>query len=388
MNRSPHGPRLPPPHEFSVCLEVDLRQIRNNYRFIQSKCAVACGAVVKANGYGLGAVNISSALYQEGCKDFFVTSLDEAILLRNSNAFPKNINLYIFNGVTPNTEELFYQYNLIPVIISFGQIELWANFAKIKEKKLPAIIHIDTGISRTGLCPEYQKILCENPDILKAFEIKAIMSHLACANKENHPYNLVQLNRFKEFINFFPGYAYSLVGSVGSALGREYHFDLIRAGFGLYGSTKILPGCDLAARLWARIIQIRDIPKNTYVGYEAEYKSDTAKRLAVIGIGYADFWVHPNDKNLALSLHGKRISPLGRGSMDLLTVDISDFPKDEIKIGDWVQLLGPDISLQEAARLSQTTPAKILASLGGGRYHRIYYDDGISWRPSQTGRSG
>lgn len=375
MNCPIYGPLVHPAYEFNTCLEVNLRQIRNNYRYIQDSCNAVCGAVVKANAYGLGAIKISLALYQEGCRHFFVTNLDEAILLKESSVLPQNINLYVFNGVTPNTEGLFYQYNLIPVLISFEQIERWTNFAKSKGKKLPAIIHIDTGMSRTGVCDDYQRILCKDPNILQPLKIKAIMSHLACANKAYHPYNLVQLGRFKKFINFFPGYAYSLVGSVGSALGREYHFDIIRAGFGLYGSTKILPGCILAVHLWARIIHICEIPKNTFIGYECDYKSDTAKRLAVIGIGYADLWVHPTDKNIVLSLHGKKISLLGRGSMDLLTVDISHFYNNEVKVGDWVQLLGPDISLQESARISQTTPAKILASLSGGRYKRIYYDD-------------
>lgn len=360
------------PSHLNSCLEVDLYQVCQNYRYMRSLSKATCAAVVKADSYGLGAIKVSSALYKEGCKHFFVASLEEAIELREKAGFLKDCKIYVFSGVAHNTEDVFHHYGLIPVIISFEQIERWATFSNTCNERYPALLHIDTGLSRTGLCFQSQKRLIHNPDILKRFQMQAIISHLSCAHERNHPLNVFQLERFQEFIRLFPGYSYSLANSLGCTLGEEYHFDFTRVGFGLYGSTPMLPGCKLTVSLWSRILQIQSIQKNSYVGYSATYRSDRGRRLATVGIGYADLWSSPTEKNIAVSFKGKRLPLVGRMSMDLLTVDITQLSEAEVGVGDWVQLLGSQISLQEAAQISSTTPTKILSSLGGKRYYRVY----------------
>lgn len=367
-----YGPTISPPSEVSTCLEIDLKQIKKNYKVLSEMSAKNCGAVLKADSYGLGAGPISHALYEEGCRHFFVASIREGITLRETYFLPQNANIYVFNGVFEKTEELFSHYHLIPVLISLEQIERWAKFAKLHEEKLPAIVHIDTGMARTGLCEKEKKILCKKPELLSPFKVHAIMSHLACANKPTHPHNSQQLKKFIQFIKYFPNYHYSLASSTGIALGSQYHFDLTRPGFGLYGATSFLPKCQLSVRLWARIIQIRSVTKGTYVGYESLYQSPFSQRLATLSIGFANFWSQPKTQQLSLFLHGQKIPILGLGSMDLLVADITHLPEKITRVGDWVELLGPNISLQQAADLSSTTPAKILTSLGQETHYRIY----------------
>ena len=217
-----------------------------------------------------------------------------------------------------------------------------------------------------------KKKLCENPDFLTPFNVHYIMSHLACASTPDHPQNTQQLQKFSQFIQGFPGYQYSLAASGGIALGPQYHFDLTRPGLGLYGAKSTLPGCKLAVKLWARIIQIRNVPKGASVGYESSYKCDAPQRLATLSIGYADGWGRPTDKEIGLSLHGHQIPLRGRSSMDLLIADVTHLPEHKAKVGDWVQLLGPDMPIHRAAEISNTTPYQILTSLGQGRHHRVY----------------
>ncbi|MCP4922925.1 MAG: alanine racemase [bacterium] len=372
MTNATFSPQVIPPPHASTCLEIDLGQIKQNYRILRQKSQKSCAAVVKANGYGLGAGPIAKALFEEGCRHFFVATVGEGIALRETYSLPRQADIYIFNGVLEKTEDLFEHHHLTPTLLSLEQIERWAKFAKSRDKKLPAIVHIDTGMARTGLPESEQKKLRENPNLLNPFDVHYIMSHLACASTLEHPQNANQLEKFTQFVQHFPGHKYSLSASGGIALGPNYHFDLTRPGLGLYGAKTILPECKLVARLWVRIIQIRHVLQDDFVGYEASYQCDTPQRLATLSIGYADGWSRPTDKQVGLSLQGQQIPLRGRSSMDLLIADVTDFPENSVQVGDWVQLLGPDMPIRQAAEISHTTPYQILTSLGQGRHHRVY----------------
>lgn len=365
-------PKIMPPSECHIYVEIDLKQIKKNYNVLSQMSKHDCGAVVKSDGYGLGAGPISEVLYKEGCRHFFVTNISEGISLREKYLLPKYANLYIFNGMLENTEELLDHYQLIPVLLSLEQMERWKKFATTQGKKVPAVIHIDTGMFRTGLCGKEQKILYQNPELLDTFNIHFIMSHLACSNQPDNPQNIQQLKNFTRFTKYFPGYSCSLAASIGMALGTQYHFDLTRPGFGIYGETKFLPNCYSAVQLWTKIIQIRSVEQGSYIGYGTSYQCLSPKRLAILNIGFADTWIRPEDQQIGLSLHDQEIPLLGISSMDLLIADITSFPEGIVRVGDWVQLLGPNMPLYRAAEISGTTPAKILTSLIKLDKYRIY----------------
>jgi alanine racemase len=375
MKNPIYAPQITPPPQASTCLEIDLNVIQENYQTLKTLSKKDCGAVIKADGYGLGAGPIAKALFEKGCHHFFVATVNEGIILRKTYDIPKEAHIYIFNGVLEKTEELFFHHHLTPTLLSLEQIERWTCAAKKQGKKLPAVVHIDTGMSRTGLDNKEQEKLQASPDLLNSFDVHYLMTHLACASTPDHPQNAQQLKKFSRFIQHFPGYQYSLAASGGIALGPEYHFDLTRPGLGLYGAKKTLLDCNLPIRLWARIIQIRHVTKGTSVGYESSYQCDTDQRLATLSIGYADGWGRPTDTQIGLSLKGQKIPLRGRSSMDLLIADITDFPEGAARVGDWVQLLGPDMSIHQSAEISNTTPYQILTSLGQGRHHRVYLED-------------
>ncbi len=353
-------------------LEIDVAGIVANWQLLACRAAPAeCAAVVKADGYGLGAAIIATTLAKAGCRRFFVATLDEALVLRTT--LPEAIEIVVLNGLMPGSGGEFAEARLVPVLNDPGQISEWQRIAAARGP-LPAILHVDTGMARLGLTNrEFDRIA---DDLCRAGPIRwqAVMSHLACAEIGDHPLNRNQHETFMSQCGRMSGVPASLAASSGIFLGREYHFDLVRPGAALYGVNP-QPGrpnpMRQIVRLRAKILQIRDVDAGQPVGYGAAHVMAAAGRLATVAVGYADGWMRSLSQRGSGRIGGVRVPLLGRVSMDLAIFDVSAVDPSIARPGGFIELLGDDYRVDDAAADAETIGYEILTSLGR-RFHRIY----------------
>jgi alanine racemase len=366
-----------PPSATGV-LAVDLGALRRNYRMLREKAGAAeCAAVVKGDGYGLGAGPVAAALAAEGCRTFFVATFSEAERLR---AGLPEAAIYVLDGLFPGSAPEFRRHGLRPVLGDFAEIEEWAAFCRAEGIRLPAAVHIDSGMNRLGLKAEGRRRLLEKPEILGGFSLSLLMSHLVCADTPEHPKNPRQREDFADFAaQLQAGAPLSLANSAGIFLGPAYAFDLVRPGIALYGGNPFSgrPNpMEPVVTLYGRIAQIGEADAGETVGYGAGLTLMRRTRYATVSVGYADGYFralgsrdgHPG----AAAFLGDHALPiLGRVSMDLIVFDITDVPAAQVVRGGFVELIGRNYTVDDAAAQAGTIAYEILTSLGP-RYTRIY----------------
>ncbi len=350
-------------------LRVNLSALCDNYRFLKNRLRPGsiCSAVVKADAYGLGVAPVARALYNAGCRDFVVATLDEAVELRG---IIDCVNIYVLLGVQAGEEELFVQHGLIPVLNDSYQYELWHKY----RAGLPAVIHVDTGMCRLGF--SLVDFLAMFPSMCEHLDIRYVMSHLACADAPEHFLNSRQLHRMQDIQHHAEKHKISFANSSGIFLGEEYHFDMVRPGVALYGCnpTSQQPNpMKTVVTATAPILQIRSITKTKTVGYGATYEVHPGNKVAVLGIGYADGYFRAFSNKNHCYLAGYMLPVIGRVSMDLVTVDVSDVPDSLLHIGAEVELIGEHRTLDDVAKQADTIGYEVLTSLGK-RYKREYVE--------------
>jgi alanine racemase len=355
-------------------LEIDLAGIAANWRLLAQRIAPAsCAAVVKADAYGLGAAKVAAALAKAGCRLFFTATLDEAIGLRN--AVPSACEIGVFNGPPPGCGEEFVEHGLVPVLNHPGQIADWQKIAGCRGR-LPAMLHVDTGMARLGLTMREFDSLADRLFERGAIDWRALISHLACADEPDHPLNEAQHLRFAAARGRLGHLPASLAASSGIFLGRNFHFDFVRPGAALYGINPC-PGTPNPMRqivhLKGQILQVREVDPGQSVGYGATHVMDAPGRLATVAVGYADGWLRSLSHRGSGSLGGKRVPLLGRVSMDLVVFDVSNVDPVIARPGNFIHFLDNDYGVDAVAADACTIGYEVLTSLGK-RYHRVYRD--------------
>ena len=340
-------------------VRIDLSALVSNYRLFQSCVNGEVGAVVKANGYGLGAVPVVRRLFGEGCRSFFVATLDEALAITlNGSA-----DIYVFEpplgkeGIEATIDEGY-----IPVINDAGQLEA------AQEKTLKKIaIHIDTGMERLGI--SFRSV---NLDQLKSANLHLVMTHLACADDPDDPFNVEQIERFHRVACHLPNVRTSIGNSAATLTSDRFQGDLARPGIGLYGAnpfSKRENPTSIVATCEAQVLSIRDVEAGASVGYGRTFTCDEPMRIAVVGIGYADGVprVLSNRGNFAF---GDKLLPIrGHISMDVTQLDVSKCP--DIRVGDWVEFFGKNIDCDDVAKSANSLGYEFLTGLGK-RVERLY----------------
>lgn len=348
-------------------LLVNLSLIQQNYKNLCAWTHTPIGAVLKADAYGLGAPAIAKALFEVGCRQFFLATLQEALEIRQ--VLP-TATLYVLHGCFPGEEPYFLQENLIPVLNNPDQLLAWKKVAVEKEQRLPAIFHFDTGMNRLGFDAHHLPLSIE---AASSFSIAYIMSHLACADDPKNPYNTQQRERFLTLAQNFPSIPRSLAASEGIGLGPSYHFDLLRIGIALYGLIPYAPHVRFAIRPQAQIIQTRLLKAGETIGYGQRYTATGPKRIGVIAMGFAD-GLHVVGTNRTHVYIGDHIVPtIGRISMDLTMIDLSHLPESIAHPMVWVDLFKDNMSHLRLAQESQSGPYEITCRIGR-RYQKIYTD--------------
>lgn len=352
-------------------LKIDLQAIVDNYNILNIKTHyTTVASVIKANAYGLGVEEIAPILRTAGCNDFFVATIDEALVVRK--ILPKKCKIAVFNGVLKGEEDVFARYDIQPVLNSVEQVNLWIEHTKKTQIKLPCMIHVDSGMNRLGITlHELEKLV--NNKTIKKINLKMVLSHLACADEPNNNMNIEQLNIVNKIRELLPKTPTSFANSYGIFLGKEYYFEMVRPGIALYGGNPT-PGksnpMKPVVNLTSNIMQVRNIDSPQTVGYGATRKLKKGSRIAILPVGYADGYFR-NLGNIAnCAIDGHKIPVVGRVSMDLITIDITSI-KDSVNVGDEVEILGNTIKLDYLAAKANTIDYEILTSLGS-RYKRVY----------------
>jgi len=366
------------PTRAAGALTVDLSAIAENYRRLKAAFQQrAVAAVVKADGYGLGAARVAPVLVKAGARSIFVAQLDEALALRPLlDACQPAVSLYVLNGLMPGAEIDYVDNNILPVLNSLGEIEAWSRLARQRETALPAAVHLDSGMCRLGLPPEEIERLRGDPARLDGVVPTCILSHLACADEADHPKNREQLAALKTALSALPEAPVSLCNSSGIFLGADYHFQLARPGIALYGGNPTPQAANPmrpVVRLAARILQVRTIDAPQTVGYGAVHRATGPARIATIAAGYADGYLRSISCRGHAWVAGHRVPVVGRVSMDLLALDVTGIAPEMVRPGLWAELLNDAQDADALAQEAGTISYEVLTSLGA-RYHRVYKD--------------
>ncbi|MBF9234022.1 alanine racemase [Microvirga alba] len=371
--------------EAGSLLHIDLGALVSNWRLLRDRAGGAeAAAVVKADAYGTGIETTVPALHRAGCRTFFVAHLSEAIRAR---AVAPEATIYILNGLPPGTADVYAEFDLRPVLGSREEIDEWAAFCRAEGRRLKAAVHFDTGMNRLGLTVPQGLALKGDPR-LADFEPALLMSHFASAEERDNPLNQRQIAAFSAIREAFPGIPGSLANSSGILREEKPHFDLVRPGYALYGGNPT-PDRNNPMRpvvgLQSRIIQLRTVDAGDGVGYNWRWTAQTKRRLATLSIGYADGYPRPSsgigasgeisERGMAI-VAGRPCPFAGTVSMDLIIVDVTDVPENEVKRGDLVTLIGGDLTVDEVGRRAGTIGYEILTNLGR-RYARTHRETEI-----------
>lgn len=341
----------------TATLTIDLDAVAANWRALAKLSGRAeAGAVVKADAYGLGAGRVVRALAQAGARQFFIAVAEEATALRQ--ALGAGPAIYVLSGHMAGDTDMIHDLDLIPMLISLDQ--MIRHFESLPDQ--PFGIQIDTGMNRLGM--EAAEWLAVASLALERAP-KLVMSHLACADAPDHPMNPDQLAEFTDLTDGI-GVPRSLAATGGILLGPGYHFDLTRPGVGLYGGAPFVEAQPVI-RLSLPVVQVREVGAGESVGYGCSWVADRPSRIATVAAGYADGLARRLAPALRLYAEGVACPVVGRISMDLITVDVTDLQGDPAVL----DILGPDQDIEALAAAAGTIGYEVLTALGA-RYSRRY----------------
>jgi alanine racemase len=331
-------------------LLLDGEALVANWRWLRRQSAgAACGAAIKADGYGLGAREIVHRLAETGCRDFFVATWLEAEALL---PWIGPASLAVLHGVAAEDLAAAARSPARPVLNSPLQVARWKQIAPGR----PCDVMIDTGINRLGLSPQQV-----GEGLLDGLEIDTLMSHLASAD-EDDSMNARQRAAFAEIAGRVPARRRSLANSAGICLGADYAFDLTRPGIALYGGIprrEAEGNIRQVVRVEARIVQRRRVEAGGGVGYNSTWRAEAPAELAILNIGYADGYLRGFSGTGRALLERGYAPVVGRVSMDLTAILVDEAP--ELEEGDWVEL---DYALPAAAEQSGLSQYELLTTLG------------------------
>ena len=362
-------------------LTIDLQALGENYCDLRARLGAGsrCGAVVKADAYGLGAERVAPVLYRLGCRDFFVATEGEGQRLRE--LIGGDARIVVLTGVRPGFEMECAHSALVPTLFTLAQVRAWVAACERAAVAAPCAVKVDSGMTRLGMTAEEFDQLLADRALLRAANIEILLSHLACADEPAHPQNATQLQCFRRAGERLraecPKVQLSLANSSGIFLGPEYHFDIARPGSALYGINPS-PGAPNPMRpvveLSLPVIQKRHVSDERFVGYGATQAVAPGCWLAVARGGYADGILRAQGGRGCGWACGRRLPIVGRVSMDSTVFDISALSDAERESLASIQVLNAELTVDEVGGYADTIGYEILTSLGH-RYFRRYLEN-------------
>lgn len=338
-------------------LRLDGAALVDNWRWLNAQAGgAACGAAVKADGYGLGAVEVMRRLMQAGCRDIFVSNWAEAAVLEP--LLDEGVSLSVLHGVRAEDMGRALGSRARPVLCTPGQVARW----RAAGGGLCDVM-VDTGMNRLGL--DWRDDLSL---LTQGLRIATCMSHLAAADEEG-ALSATQLARFAAVRAQVTAQRYSLANSAGICLGVDYAFDLVRPGLALYGGIprdRARGSIRAVVRPQAQVLQRRRVIAGDTIGYNATYRAEQDMEIAILNLGYADGYLRGFSGRGVARADGVDLPVVGRVSMDLIAIDVRARP--EVGEGDWIDIA---YDLPSASTLSGLSQYELLTGLGA-RYDRLW----------------
>ncbi|MBU3950030.1 MAG: alanine racemase [Proteobacteria bacterium] len=379
-----------------IWAEIDLKAIAHNIRELRriTNPDSRLMAVVKANAYGHGSVEVAWCALNNGADFLGVARIEEAILLRENNI---GAPILIFGFTQPNYYEEIIKYNFIQTVCSYSSANSLSSFALSKNRKIKVHLKIDTGMGRLGILPDcfrdYHKnrikpesAFAEVESIarLSGIEAEGIYTHFSMADSYDKSYTIKQFEIFTEFITGLKskGIEFKLKHAANSAAiidMPQTHLDMVRAGISLYGlypseevnkdRVYLLP----AMTLKALITQVKDVSCGFKVSYGATYEATRQTTIATVPVGYADGYNRLLSSRGHMLVCGQKAPVAGRVCMDLTMLDVGDVPG--VKQGDEVVVFGKQqgasVTVDEIASMLNTINYEIVTSVSD-RVKRVY----------------
>lgn len=353
-------------------LTIDLGALVANWRALRDRAAPAeCAAVVKADAYGLGIEHVVPALARAGCRTFFVALPAEGVRAR---AVAPDATIYVLNGLQGLHHDTFWhEHALQPVVGTEAELD------HVQLAGIDCALHIDTGMTRLGLRVDEARQLAMSR-ARESINITLLMTHFACADDRDHPMTHRQREEFDRIADRFPGVPRSFSNSA-ATLDRMSGHHLARPGVAIYGAEALNGEAALApvVTLEGRVATVREARRGETVGYGGTATLTHDSRIAVVSVGYADGYPRAaSGSGVPMRyvnggaqgfVHERFVPVIGRVSMDLTAFDVTDVP--DVEEGDWIEMFGPHVMIDDVARAAGTIGYELLTSLGN-RFARTY----------------
>ena len=348
---------------------IDRSALKHNLKLVREAAVHSrVMAVIKGNGYGHGLLDVARCLWNADA--FAAESADEAVKLREAG-IRQGIALLTGFHEARSLDTIAHR-RLLPVIHDEWQV------AALRREKTSVVvgvwIKIDSGMHRLGFTPAEVPAVVQTLKSLRHVRIEGVMSHLANADDLS---DFTTKNQRRTFLDAAQEYSYplSLANSAGVLGWPGTHLDWVRPGIMLYGCSPIQGrseaklGLRPAMTLEARIIAIRNVPAGEAIGYGGTWRCDAQTRVGVVACGYGDGYPRHAPSGTPVRVKGHTSRILGRVSMDLLTIDLSQW--SDVAVGDWVELWGPKVPASTVAAHAGTIAYELVTGVSS-RVPRIY----------------
>ncbi len=357
--------------------EIDGAALAHNYRRVQQHVGARCRilAVVKADGYGHGALESARTLVDAGAWGLAVSLVEEGVQLREAAI---HAPVLVLGGVHPGSEDVIVHRRLTPVVWSANHLEMLGG-AVARAGAQPAAVHlkIDTGMSRLGVLPEDLTPVLDwlATDRGRTVRLEGAMTHLACADEPADEITSArQVARFRDCLATIGARGLEpevrhVCNSAGLVRLPSAHMDMVRPGIALFGSASSpevkLTRLQLAMAVHTRILVIRVLPAKVRISYGVRHTLERDSRLAIVPVGYGDGYMRSMSGRAEMLVRGHRCRVLGNITMDVCMLDVTDLP--DAREGERVTLLGSQgrdrITVHEVADWAKVIPYEVTCGL-------------------------
>lgn len=348
---------------------VNLAAIRRNFRKLSKLSGQGCAAVVKGDGYGHGMHESARALAQAQADLFFVARFEDAMQLRVT--LGEGPHIAVLDGIPNPLLREALRNDIWPVVNTPAQLQALHSLAVQVSQRLPAFVHIDTAMNRLGLSPAEAG---EAASLLEGLDVKAYMTHFAAADDVDLDLCRSQVSRLRSACKVLPPAPLSIANSCGVFLGKAFHGAITRPGKSTFGINPLPEGAnpmEEPAQVHAAVVQIRHLNRGDPVGYSSTWRAPDARRIALLAIGYSNGYLRCNSNRGHVAFCGRLAPVVGRVSMDVTAVDVTEFTDNEVCPGSLAEIVGPTITYRKLAADAGTNEHEALIALGRG-CRRVY----------------
>ncbi|MBW7899942.1 MAG: alanine racemase [Rhodocyclaceae bacterium] len=375
MNRPPaahDGPRL----------RVDLAALAHNWHAVRrASPGGRIGAVLKNDAYGLGTAAIAPRLWQLGCRDFWVATVDEALAVRAclpADGAAAGLRILVLNGLAGLAAADFAAHGLIPVLAGRHELAALAGHAARHGERMAVALHLDTGLTRLGFGAEDLPYLLPDTGLWADARAQVWVTHLGRFHDPGLPQCLRQRERFVHWTAQLPRAERSIATSSSVFAGPDWHFEHARVGSALFGVPTGASSAPLqpVASLQAPVLRVTEVAAGCEVGYAGSYVAAGPRRIATVAMGYGDGLPFALVNRGHLILAGRPAPIVGGVAMGMVGLDVSGYAPGEIRPGMWAEVYGRQQPLQTLAAAAGVAANVLLALSARLAPHRCLCDAG------------